>query len=256
MTITVSKATATGQQITQHRGRYFSWVSPIGWKASETMNGLTLTAPNGSDSVMYAILLRSQGQSNPSRFLQWMLSHMPGYSNFKVVSTRQLPDQRSGIQGTSWKVMEIEMNYTINGIPHRGVWTCGVNNYYGMFDASVNGYHASLNAWQNSRVYLQSMSNRIIITNPRQIAGNDTLIPVKNNPLDNSGIIESGRMRDASRDRISKKQREATMGQERMKDPYTGKIYNMPNTAYDPAVGGYRNPNRPGELLTPTKPGE
>ncbi|MDA8161470.1 MAG: hypothetical protein M0022_00980 [Desulfobacteraceae bacterium] len=57
-------------------------------------------------------------------------------------------------------------------------------------------------------------------------------------------------------DRISKEHREGTMGQERLKDPETGRIYTMPLNKYDPTAGGYRNPKRPDELLVPTKPVE
>ncbi|HXE98296.1 MAG TPA: hypothetical protein VN642_17975 [Dongiaceae bacterium] len=249
----------TGQQtlnFASHRGQFFSWAAPAGWKSSETMSGLTLTSPNESEAVMYAILLRSQGQANPMQFMQYMLSRLPGYANIKVVSSKQLPDQRSGIPGTTWKVVEAEMSYSVNGRPFRAVWTCGINNYYGMYDASMNGYQASADSWSRSRVYLPAMSNRIAIINPRQIAGNDTLIPVRNRPLDNSGILESGRLRDESRDRTSKKNREGIMGQERVKDPTTGEIFTMPLNNYDPAAGGYRNPKRPDELLVPTSPGE
>lgn len=31
---------------TFHRGHYFSWAAPAGWKSSETINGLTLSSPN------------------------------------------------------------------------------------------------------------------------------------------------------------------------------------------------------------------
>jgi hypothetical protein len=125
-----------------------------------------------------------------------------------------------------------------------------------MYDASIVGYHSSAEQWPEAKFYLSDMARNINITNPRQVAGNDTLIPVRNNPLDNSGVIKSGRLRDESRDRISKGRRESTMGEERVKDPATGQIYTMPVDKYDPTVGGYRNPKRPNEILVLTKPGE
>jgi hypothetical protein len=250
------EAGAPAQQFAAHRGHYFSWVAPAGWKSSETMNGITLTSSDGRESVSYAILLRSQGQTTPVQFLKFMLSRLPGYANIKVASTKPLPDQASGIPGTSWKVVEAEVGYTVNGKPFRSVWTCGVNNYYGIYDASLSGYQAGAETWARSKAGLAAMANRIAIINPRQIAGNDTLIPVRNRPLDNSGIIGSGRLRDESRDRISKKTREGIMGQERVKDPSTGEVFTMPLNSYDAAAGGYRNPRRPDELLVPTVPGE
>jgi hypothetical protein len=41
-----------------------------------------------------------------------------------------------------------------------------------------------------------------------------------------------------------------------MKDPVTGKIYTIPIDAYDPKIGGYRNPVRPTEKLIKAAPGE
>lgn len=258
-TVCAAERAPAGRQslhIPSHRGHYFSWAAPTGWKSSETTNGVTLTSPGNREAVMYALLLRSQGQSTPLQFLKFMLSRLPGYANIKVNFSKQMPDQKSGIPGTSWKVVEAEMSYTINGKPFHATWTCGVNNYYGIYDASLSGYQAGADIWPSSKSYLSAMANRITIINPRQIAGNDTLIPVRNHPLDNSGIIESGRLRDESRDRISKKTREGIMGQERVKDSRTGEVFNMPLSSYDSAVGGYRNPKRPDELLVPTAPGE
>jgi hypothetical protein len=244
------------QQYASHRGQYFSWAAPANWKSSETMNGLTLTSPDNKESASFAILLRSRGQSSPMNFLRFMLSRLPGYANIRVIDSKALPEQRSGIPGTSWKVMEAEMSYTVNGKPFHAIWTCAVNNYYGVYDASVSGYQASADSWSRAKAYLPAIANRIVIINPRQLAGNDTLIPVKNRPLDNRGTIESGRLRSESQDRISKKTREGIMGQERVKDPGTGEVFDMPLNRYDPTVGGYRNPRRPDELLVPTVPGE
>jgi len=46
------------------------------------------------------------------------------------------------------------------------------------------------------------------------------------------------------------------MGYERMKDTTTGQKWNMPLESYDGAAGGYRNPNRPNEILQKAQPGE
>ena len=238
------------------RGSYFAWKAPNGWKVSETINGVDLSSPSGKSAVIYAILMRSQGTITPMKFLGMMLSRLPGYSNFKLVSSKNLPDQPSGIPGSSWKIIEAEIDYTVSNKPVRGIWTCGINNYYGMYNAFIGGYHSVATEWPHSKFYLSEMERSISIINPRQVAGNDTLIPAQNHPLDNSGIIESGKLRGESMDRISKERREGTMGQKRLKDPETGQIYTMPLNKYDPAAGGYRNPKRPDELLVPTEPGE
>ncbi len=68
--------------------------------------------------------------------------------------------------------------------------------------------------------------------------------------------IESWRRKGVSEARVSQAQREGMMGYERMKDPSSGRMYDMPLEAYDGAAGGYRNPVRPAELLVKAAPGE
>jgi hypothetical protein len=41
-----------------------------------------------------------------------------------------------------------------------------------------------------------------------------------------------------------------------VKDPETGRMYEMPLGDWDGTIGGYRNPVRPTEILQKTEPGE
>lgn len=240
----------------QKKGSYFRWAVPKGWKSSETTNGVTLDAPDGSTSVQFALLLRSPGMTTPENFLLMALQTAPGYRDFKVKSTKRLPDQPSGIPGTKWKVIEAELSYTVHGKPVIGTWTCGINAYYGIYDATLLGYHAGAAQWPTAGTYLPAVAHSISIYNTRGVAGNDTIIPARNNPLDNSALIESWRQKGLSEDRISKARREGTSGYERVKDVETGRIYEMPLESYDGTLGGYRNPVRPNEVLQQTEPGE
>jgi hypothetical protein len=239
-----------------HQGYYFRWSAPAGWHHSESTNGVTLTAPDTKTKAMYAILLRSHGQSNPRSFLLFMMSKVPGYAYVRVDGIRNLPDQKSAIPGTFWRVIEADLSYTDGGVAVSGTFTCGVNVYYGMYDAMIIGYQAPKPAWFQAKQYLPAVARSIGITNTRQVAGNDRLIPVRNNPLDNSALIESWRQRGISEARISQARREGTMGYERMQDPVTGRIHHMPFETYDGGKGGYRNPDRPEELLVKPKAGE
>jgi hypothetical protein len=239
-----------------HQGRYFRWAAPAGWRSSETTNGVDVTAPDGSATAGFALLMRSRGYVTPIDFMLGMLGRVPGYANLRVVAKHALPDQPSGIPGTAWKVAEAELSFTVKGRPVRAIYTCGINAYYGMYDAVLRGYYASVLEWPRAQLFLPEIARSVSITNPREVAGNDQLIPAKNRPLDNSGLMESWRQKGLSQDRISKARREGTMGYERVKDPETGRIYEMPLEAYDGTVGGYRNPKRPGEILQKTQPGE
>lgn len=238
------------------KGRYFRWAAPRGWKSSESTNGVTLEANDKSATVQFALLMRSYGRTTPKDFLLGMLRRVPGYGNIRIKTLKNLPNQPSGIPGTLWRIIEAELTYTVQGKPVSGIWTCGVNEYYGTYDAMLLGYHALQAEWPLARTYLPQVARSIAIHNLRQVAGNDQLIPVRNNPLDNSGLIESWRQKGLSEDRISKARREGTSGYERVKDPQTGRIYEMPLESYDGTVGGYRNPMRPNEILQKTHPGE
>jgi hypothetical protein len=238
------------------QGRYFRWAAPVGWKSSESTNGVDVSAPDGGAAAGFALLMRTPGQIAPLDFLVTMLGRIPGYANLRVLSARSLPDQPSGIPGTSWKVVEAEVSFDANGRAVRGTYTCGINAYYGRYDAVLRGYHAAVLRWPEAQLFLAEVARSVAITNPRKVAGNDQLVPAKNRPLDSSGLLESWRQKRLSEDRISKATREGTMGYERVKDTRTGDVYEMPLEAYDGTVGGYRNPKRPAEILARTRPGE
>jgi hypothetical protein len=248
-------ATAARPPLAVHQGRYFRWAVPVGWTESESTNGVTLTAPDELTSVSSALLLRSPGRTTPADFTVWMLGMVPGNSDLHVLTTRDLPDQPSGF-GAPWKVQEIEMRYAANGNPVRATWTCGVVAVLGTFDAFILGYQAPPADFDTAKLWLAPIARSVAITNPRQVAGNDSLLTPRNHPLDNSALLESWRQKGLAEDRISKAQREGTMGYERAKDPETGRVYEMPLESWDGAAGGYRNPLRPEEILQPTAPGE
>ena len=248
-------ATAARPPLAVHQGHYFRWAVPVGWTESESANGVTLTAPDELTSVSSALLLRSPGRTTPADFTVWMLGMVPGNSDLRVLATRDLPDQPSGF-GAPWKVQEIEMRYAANGNPVRATWTCGVVSVLGTFDAFILGYQASPADFDTAKLWLAPIARSVAITNPRQVAGNDSLLTPRNHPLDNSALLESWHQKGLAEDRISKAQREGTMGYERVKDPETGRVYEMPLESWDGAAGGYRNPQRPEEILQPTAPGE
>ena len=71
--------------------------------------------------------------------------------------------------------------------------------------------------------------------------------------LDKDEQYKAFEARGLSQDRISQARREATMGYELMESASTGRRYEMPLETYDGTIGGYRNPNRPSEILVRPK---
>jgi hypothetical protein len=253
--VSPARAVAERPVLEAHQGRYFRWVAPRGWSASESTNGVTLRSPDGAQRAGFVLLLRSPGSSTPRDFLLRFLPMDPSYRGLRVDSTRRLPDVPAGY-GAVWHMEEIGLAATVDGQPHRALFTVAVKNAWGQFDGFFSYHHAAVGLWPTARQFLPQLTRGIAIVNPGQVAMNDQLLRPRNNPLDNSGLLESWRRKGLSEDRISQARREGTMGYERMKDPSTGRLYDMPLETYDGGAGGYRNPARPGELLVKPRPGE
>ncbi|MFC5300007.1 hypothetical protein [Azospira restricta] len=248
-----SKARALDRPVLEfHQGQYFRWSAPRGWGMNETTNGVDLFAPGRATFVSSALLAGGFGDMSPPQFLAMTLRQVN--PSARVTQARRLRDQ-PGILAP-WRVEEYEIAATYQGIPVRMNATVGVSSAYGRYYATMTLYQSPASTWEQVRTWLPAVAHSIVVTNPRQVAGADRVMLPRNNPLDNSGLIESWRQKGLSEDRISQARQEATMGYERMHDSQTGRNYNMPYEAYDAAAGGYRNPMRPNELLRKAGPGE
>jgi hypothetical protein len=232
-----------------HQGRYFRWTCPPGWRVSESNSGLTLTSPDGRYNASLVSLLRSRGSATPEGFLRWLFGRVPSYRNVRVLGVSNLPSRRVAYQ--VWQFIEARVSYTDNGLPVTGVYKVGVANYGGMNDAMIVGYRAANPVFHDARSFMPQIAKSIVLTNGAEANGNNTLIRPKNNPLDNSGLIQAGKNRDRAREHASEAWREGMMGTEPTIDSKTGKQRNTPLGDYNAARGGYVNPDRPGELLTP-----
>lgn len=137
-----------------HQGNYFRWSAPDGWRHSESTNGVTLTAPDGQTKVMYAVLMRSRGSNDSKSFLLSIMKKIPGVGRVQAGRTRNLPNQKSAIPGTFWRVIETDLTYTDTGVAVSGTFTCGINAYYGMYDAMIIGFQAPKSKWPQAKQFL------------------------------------------------------------------------------------------------------
>jgi hypothetical protein len=238
-----------------HEGSYFRWAVPSGWTESESITGAALTAQDGLTSVSAALLLHSKGQTTPKDLTLLMLGMIPEYQSLQVVATRDLPDQPSGL-GKPWTVQELEIRYAVNGAPVRSIWTTGVVLSDGTYNAFLLGYQTTPAAFESAKYTLAHIARSIAIIDRTKVAGSDKMLTPKNNALDNSALIESWREKGQSEDRIWRIQRDGTMGYERVKDPETGGVFEVPMEAWDTAAGGYHNPLKPAQIVQPLEPGE
>ncbi len=207
-----------------HQGRYFRWAAPAGWRVSETMAGVTLTSPDGLYSASLATLLRSRGTRTPADFLRWVFSHVPGCKDLRILSTRRLPSQRMSYQ--VWQQIEAKVAYVENGLPVTGVYKLGVANYYGMNDAVIVGYRTANARFQEAQGFMPQIAKSIILTNAAEANGNNTLIRPKNNPLDNSAIIQAGQNRQRAVDEEMRKDANARRGTVDLYDASSGQKIN------------------------------
>jgi hypothetical protein len=237
-----------------HTGRFFRWAVPLGWVGSESGNGVTLTSPDGLMQVSSALLLSSPGTMTPSDFALWMLGQLPENQGLQVIAKRDLPDQPSGID-LPWKVQEIEMRYTVNGAPVRATWTAGTINMDGAYDGYLIGFQSVPSKFDAAKLWLACIAHSVALASPVQGEGNAKLLIPTNRPIDYPALLAVWRGQGRSEDRILRAQSAGMMGYERVKDPQTSRIFEMPLEVWDSAVGGYHNPVRPDETIQPT-PGE
>jgi hypothetical protein len=207
------------------QGRYFRWSAPPGWRVSESNAGVTLTSPDGACSASLATVLRSKGSRTPSAFLQWVFASVPGYSHARIVSVKSLPDQRMSYQ--VWKFIEAKVSYRNHGLPVTGVYKAGVANYAGMNDAMIVGYGAADASFQEAEPFMAHIARSIVLTNAAEANGNNTLVKPKNNPLDNSAIIQAGQNRQKGIDRAMERDAQARRGTVDLYDPSTHEKMNV-----------------------------
>lgn len=227
------------------QGRYFRWAAPKGWTAKETTNGVDLFAPDGKTFASSALLHGSFGHMTPRDFLVMTMRQVN--PSARIDGSKALPSQ-PGLWGP-WQLEDFALSGAYKGTSVRMRATVGLSAGYGRYSATMNLYQAPAASWERDKLWLPAVAQSIVVTNARQVAGQDSVMLPRNNPLDNSGLIESWHQKGLSEDRISQGRREGTMGYTRLEDPATGQRYEMPLEAYDGTAGGYRNPKRPTELL-------
>jgi hypothetical protein len=236
--------------LTVQQGRYFRYAMPPGWQATESTNGVEVAAPDRVTGASFSLLMGGFGQVTPESFLRMMVQQTAAYQNPRIEQVRPLPDQ-PGVMGYSWNVAEVTLSYVYLGVACRAHATVGVMQGAGQYTALVRAYQAPVEQFERARYWLPAIAETVLITNPQQVAGIDRMQLPKGTPHDYiyGDYNRAWERRGHSGDSISRNQHEGTMGYERMRDPETGQLFDMPLESYDASRGGYRNPNRPDDLL-------
>jgi len=236
------------------QGRYFRWAEPVEWSSNETTNGVDVTAPDGVTLASLVLLLRYPGAVSPGAFARASLTQLN--PSIRFTSSHPMQPQSSAVPGAPWRLEEMDYVVTYRGKPLTGHVVCAAMSAYGQSSVVMGTLQAPTAQWKAASLWLPEITKSVTIINARQVAGNDTILPAQNHPLDNSVLIESWRQKGISEDRISKAREEATLGYERVQDPATGEHYDMPLESWDATRGGYVNFKRPTELFQRVGPGD
>ncbi len=207
------------------QGKYFKWSAPPGWQVSETNAGITLMSPDRVFSASLAMLMRSRGTRTPESFLQWVFTNVPSYSAARIISVKNLPSERMSYQ--VWQFIEAKVSYSDSGLPVTGVYKVGVANYAGMNDALIVGYRAANQSFETAQSFMPQIARSIVLTNAAEASGNNTLVRPKNNPLDNSAVLQAGQNRQKAVDEAMRKDANARRGTVDLYDPSTGEKMNV-----------------------------
>jgi hypothetical protein len=130
--------------------------------------------------------------------------------------------------------------------------SAGVLNGYGQFMGMLIAFQTTPEKWAMWAPTLERIAKSITIINPAKAGGIDKVrlpsaVDLKN---DSSPLMEAWEYRNKVDERASHNWSDAIMGQETdLYSPSTGQKYTRPFSAYDPTIGGYRNPDKTSELL-------
>lgn len=254
--LTIGAVVALGAQqpgrpaLVAQQGQAYRWVAPRGWRATEGQNVLEIAAPDGLTGASLSYVLGMFGRGTPRGFLDMVLAGAP-YQDLRILSFQDLAPQPSVIPGMPWQVGYAELSYIYRGTPVRAGAMVGVIQGSGQFVATLVGWQAPASSWDEARHWLPRVAQSITITDASwAVAMARSSLP-RNIPHDYiyGRYNQAWTARGVSEARLSQMRREGTMGYEEMQSPTTGERYEMPLEAYDATVGGYRNPERPREVL-------
>jgi hypothetical protein len=246
----VPSGTTTRPALEHRQGRVFAYALPRGWRATESDNGIEIVAPDGITAVVASIVLGAAGSPSPEAYLRENLARV-GQADARFVSVRPAQEWPGPAPGFTWKGIEAEIESRQNGTPIHVRATSHVLQGAGQYSAIVTGAQSPAGEWDQVRDWLPRVRDSIRLTSGAiPGAGMAAALP--------RGIRHDevyGRFNDAWTARqvpaadLSQARREGTMGYVRLVDPETDRVWELPLEAYDPTVGGWRNPVRPDLLL-------
>lgn len=249
-------AQGTWPTATMRQGQYFSWAEPVGWKVTESTNGVDIVnATNSKQAIAVYGLEGTPGSTNTRKNFEWIT----GILKMQHVYVSHVEDRPSQ-HGFDMS----EFFFTFNdqyGTPSQGwAWT-SVNNAGGR-NNTYGGYaYAPVADWARDAQFMVAMARMVSVSNPVRAFQRDQLIRnnVATGPGSAGGYNHPNTFtpynNSAAMNRISANRANTFRDSYPLTDPSTGRSYTGNSSNYDYVRGGWVNPQDRTQLLKPVTPG-
>ena len=239
--------------LTAYTGQVFGAKTPQGWTVTDNESGIDIMDPTDNNTgASGAVAVGWFGSQTPDGFIDFMLQAI-GASSVNYESASAQEEITDLVYGLKWVMKTKIFTFTNKtGQKIKAKASAGVLNGYGQFCGMIIAFQTTPDKWSKWAPTLERIAQSIMIINPSKAGGIDKVrLPTAADLAnDSSPIMESWEYRNRVQDRASHEFSDAIMGQETdLYSSSTGQNYTRPFSAYDPTVGGYRNPDNTSEIL-------
>lgn len=236
-----------------YQGEVYAIKMPENWKTTDNLNAIETSDPNDSlTGVSGSIILGAFGEQSPEGHIQYVLDSISA-SNVAYEYTSNEEQVQERWTGLMWVVKTRIINFIdAGGNQVKAKAVAGVLQGSGQYVAMISSFQTTPAKWSQWAPTLERIMQTIQITDGKRLGGYDkvrlpTAADVKS---DSSPLMEHWEYKNKSESRTSQGYSDAILGQESgLQSPSTGTNYTLPLSNYDPTQGGYRNPDKPSEIL-------
>ncbi|MDP1759868.1 MAG: hypothetical protein Q8L01_00095 [Candidatus Woesebacteria bacterium] len=236
-----------------YTGEVFGAKVPRGWNVTSNQSGIEIIDPFDSNTGASGVVAVGWwGSQTPDGFIDLLLKSI-GATNVitesesatETISYPQSPNLK-------WVMKTKTFTFQREGKTLKAKASAGVLNGYGQYLALMTAFQTVPAKWSQWAPTLERIAQTITIINTSLAGGANTVrLPSAADLANNdSPLMEAWEYRNKVQERTSHEFSDAIMGQETdLVSPSTGKTFTLPLSAYDPTKGGYRNPEKPNEIL-------
>ena len=235
-----------------YTGQVFGAKVPEGWSILDNESGIEIVDPSDLNTGASGIVAVGwYGYQTPDGFIEYMLQAI-GATDINYENESDQEEITDPATGLKWQMKSKTFTFSKDGKILKAKVSAGVLNGYGQFMGMIIGFQTTPDKWAMWAPTLERVAKSITIINSSKAGGIDKVrLPTASDLAnDSSPLMESWEYRNKVGDRSSHEFSDAIMGQETdLYSPSTGQDYTMSLSAYDPTIGGYRNPDNTSEIL-------